>query len=276
MSRRRRSPRKRQGGRQAGPLRVLPVHHRGPRGHQGQGAEAAGLDEGGRRAAGVHLQADRPRRRRPVHQVLPLQEREAARRRRARRRTCRPWRTWASRRCRTAWCGCSREYENKDLAYVGGTETKYVPIGDRVEVNVGRDPDITIARRLKDQQITNVVARQYKRRLDDEFVLYYDLIDYDETFVYEEEIVSGKPVDAQVGSGTPLRRQRGALGPTTSRRATGTRNETGAYVDLHEVAGPRGAGRPEPRQVLPRPEAGREAAGRVTPSPTNAARWGRS
>ena len=44
------------------------------------------------------------------------------------------------------------EYKNKDLAYVGGTETKYVPIGDRVEVNVGPDKDITIHRRLKDQQ----------------------------------------------------------------------------------------------------------------------------
>ncbi len=32
------------------------------------------------------------------------------------------------------------EYENKDLAYVGGTATKYVPIGDRVEVNVGPRP----------------------------------------------------------------------------------------------------------------------------------------
>ena len=59
------------------------------------------------------------------------------------------------------------EYENDDLAYVGGTATKYVPIGDRVEVDVGRERDITIIRRLKDQRITNVVARQYKRRLDD-------------------------------------------------------------------------------------------------------------
>ena len=25
------------------------------------------------------------------------------------------------------------QYDNKDLAYVGGTRTKYVPIGDRVE-----------------------------------------------------------------------------------------------------------------------------------------------
>ncbi len=58
------------------------------------------------------------------------------------------------------------EYTNKDLAYVGGTSTKYVPIGDRVEVNVGPDKDITIHRRLKDQGIGNVVVRQYKRRLD--------------------------------------------------------------------------------------------------------------
>ncbi len=36
------------------------------------------------------------------------------------------------------------EYKNHDLAYVGGTETKYVPIGDRVEVNVGPDKDITL------------------------------------------------------------------------------------------------------------------------------------
>ena len=89
------------------------------------------------------------------------------------------------------------EYTNKDLAYVGGTTTKYVPIGDRVEVNVGRDADITIVRRLKDQKITKVVARQYKRRIDDTWMLYYDLVDYDETFYYEEEIVSGKPVDVK-------------------------------------------------------------------------------
>ena len=90
------------------------------------------------------------------------------------------------------------EYKNHDLAYVGGTETKYVPIGDRVEVNVGPDKDITIQRRVKDQKIGNVVARQYKRRLDDKFVLYYDLVDYDETFFYEEELVSGKPVPAKI------------------------------------------------------------------------------
>src|SRR5208283_4281981 len=90
------------------------------------------------------------------------------------------------------------EYTNKDLAYVGGTETKYVPIGDRVKVNVGPDKDITIHRRLKDQKISNVVVRQYKRRLDNEFVLYYDLIDYDEMFFYEEELVSGKPVPTKI------------------------------------------------------------------------------
>jgi len=128
------------------------------------------------------------------------------------------------------------EYKNKDLAYVGGTMTKYVPIGDRVEVNVGRDQDITIIRRLKDQQITNVVARQYQRRLDDVWMWYYDLIDYDETFYYEEEIVSGKPVVAK----TEIERRFEAdvvLWGTDGKPDDWNSNEPGAYVDLHEVGG---------------------------------------
>ena len=128
------------------------------------------------------------------------------------------------------------EYRNKDLAYVGGTTTKYVPIGDRVEVNVGRDSDITIIRRLKDQHINNVVARQYKRRIDDEFVMYYDLIDYDETFVYEEEIVSGKPVDAKA----EIERRFDldvVLWGSEGKPKDWDSNEPGAYVDLHQVDG---------------------------------------
>ena len=128
------------------------------------------------------------------------------------------------------------EYRNKDLAYVGGTTTKYVPIGDRVEVNVGRDADITIVRHLKDQKITNVVARQYKRRLDDTYVLYYDLIDYDETFVHEEEIVSGKPVDIEV----EIEHQFGAnvvLWGSEGKPTDWVSSKPGAYVDLHEVDG---------------------------------------
>jgi len=128
------------------------------------------------------------------------------------------------------------EYRNKDLAYVGGTTTKYVPIGDRVEVNVGLDGDITIARRLKDQHITDVVARQSKRRLDNTYVLYYDLIDYDETFVYEEEIVSGKPVDIQ----TEIERRFDAdvvLWGSDGQPADFNSDKPGAYVDLHQTGG---------------------------------------
>jgi len=128
------------------------------------------------------------------------------------------------------------EYTNKDLAYVGGTTTKYVPIGDRVEVNVGRDSDITIVRRLKDQRITNVVARQYKRRLDNTYVLYYDLIDYDETFAYETEIVSGKPVVAKAD----IERCFDAdvvLWGSEGKPKDWNSDEPGAYVDLHEVGG---------------------------------------
>jgi len=128
------------------------------------------------------------------------------------------------------------EYTNKDLAYVGGTQTKYVPIGDRVEVNVGRDPDITIMRRLKDQRITNVVARQYKRRLDDKYVLYYDLIDYDETFVYEAEIVSGKPVPTQLDAERRFDANVILWGSEGKPDDWGS-NEEGAYVDLHDIDG---------------------------------------
>ena len=128
------------------------------------------------------------------------------------------------------------EYQNKDLAYVGGTAVKYVPIGDRVEVNVGADSDITIIRRVKDQKIANIVARQYKRRIDNEFVEYYDLVDYDETFFYEEEIVSGKPVDVK----TELERRFEAnivLWSDEQPPADWGSSEEGAYVDLHQVPG---------------------------------------
>ena len=128
------------------------------------------------------------------------------------------------------------EYKSRDLAYVGGTETKYVPIGDRVEVNVGPDKDITVHRRLKDQKISNVVVRQYKRRLDNDFVLYHDLVDYDETFFYEEELVSGKPVMAKV----EVERQFDAnvvLWGEGEPPKGWTSQEPGAYVDLHQVAG---------------------------------------
>ncbi len=128
------------------------------------------------------------------------------------------------------------EYANRDLAYVGGTDVKYVPIGDRVEVGAGPDSDVTITRRLKDQKTSGVVARQYKRRLDDEFVWLHDLVDYDETFVYEEEIVSGKPVAIKAEI---ERRFEGnvVLWSGKSPPADWNSNEAGAYVDLHEVPG---------------------------------------
>ena len=80
------------------------------------------------------------------------------------------------------------------------------------------------------------MVRQYKRRLDDNFVLYYDLTDYDETFYFEEEMVSGKPVDAKV----ELERQFDAnvvlWGPDGQPKDWDS-NAEGAYVDLHQVPG---------------------------------------
>jgi hypothetical protein len=126
------------------------------------------------------------------------------------------------------------EYKNLDLAYVGGTSTKYVPIGDRVEVSVGQDTDITITRHLNDQRISNVISRQYKRRIDNTWVMYYDMIDYDETFVYEETIVSGKAVDINV----EVERRFDAnvvLWSEGKPPKDWTTDAAGAYVDLHAV-----------------------------------------
>ena len=154
------------------------------------------------------------------------------------------------------------EYKSKDLAYVGGTETKYVPIGDRVEVNVGPDKDITIHRRLKDQKIGNVVARQYKRRLDNDFVLYYDLVDYDETFFYEEELVSGKPVPAKI----EVERQFDAdvvLWGEGETQGLDEQRTGGLRRSAHDRR-PRGTRRSAARQVFHGPPAGEEAGGRST------------
>jgi hypothetical protein len=128
------------------------------------------------------------------------------------------------------------EYANKDLAYVGGTTTKYVPIGDRLEVNVGTDPDITIAHRLKDHKTTNVVSRQYKRRESDDIVVLYDLIDYDETLYYEDEIVNGKskPVKVEIERHADENVVLWSLGEPP---ADWKSDEPGAYVDLHTIIG---------------------------------------
>ena len=128
------------------------------------------------------------------------------------------------------------EYANQDLAYRGGARVKYIPIGDRVEIDVGPDPDITMHRRLKDRFIRNITARQYKRRLDNAYVLYYDLIDYDETFVYEEEIVSGKPVPAKVEVERRFEEDV-VLWGNGPRPEDWNADRPGAFVDLHEHEG---------------------------------------
>ena len=128
------------------------------------------------------------------------------------------------------------KYPNADLAYAGGTTTKYVPIGDRLEVNVGADKDITIVRRLKDQEITNVTARQYKRHTSHTWAEYYDLIDYDETFTFEEEIISGKSAVAMV----EVERRFNAdvtLWGSEGKPEDWDSDKMGAYVDLHELEG---------------------------------------
>jgi hypothetical protein len=68
----------------------------------------------------------------------------------------------------------------------------------------------------------------------DSSFLYYDLIDFDETFCFEKELVSGKPVPAKIeverqfDSNVVLWGEGGEPKGWTS-------NERGAYVDLHNI-----------------------------------------
>jgi hypothetical protein len=64
----------------------------------------------------------------------------------------------------------------------------------------------------------------------------YDPVDYDETFFYEEELVSGKPVPAKI----EVERQFDAnvvLWGSEEKPKGWTSNEPGVYVDLHAIAG---------------------------------------
>lgn len=126
------------------------------------------------------------------------------------------------------------EYANKDLAYVGGTVTKYVPIGDRLKVAVGQDPDLTIKKQVIDKKITNVHAHRYRKITSHTHCDYYDLIDYDETVYYEEEIISGKPSLAKL----EVERRFGAnvvLWGSEGKPEDWDKDEPSAYVDLHEI-----------------------------------------
>ena len=66
--------------------------------------------------------------------------------------------------------------------------------------------------------------------------MYYDMIDYDETFFYEEEIVSGKPVVPKA----EIERRFDAnvvLWGSDGQPNDWNSDEEGAYVDLHDIDG---------------------------------------
>ena len=68
------------------------------------------------------------------------------------------------------------------------------------------------------------------------FVQYYDLIDYDETFYFEEEIVSGKPVVAKMELERRFEANVVLWGPAGQPKDWNL-DEEGAYVDLHQLEG---------------------------------------
>ena len=181
---------------------------------------------------------------------------------RAKRRSSRRWRISASRRCPTARSGSSPSTRARTWPTSAARRPSTCPSATAWKSTSGRTRTSRSIAALKDQKIGNVVARQYKRRLDDQFVLYYDLIDYDETFFYEEELVSGKPVPAKIeverqfDANVVLWGSEGEAQGLDEQRAGGLRRSAHGRR-------PRGTGRPAARQVFSGPAAGEEADGRV-------------
>ena len=153
------------------------------------------------------------------------------------------------------------EYKNKDLAYVGGTETKYVPIGDRVEVNVGPDKDITIQPPLEGpedrQRRRPAVQTQARRRV--RAVLRPDRLRRD--LLLRGRTCLRQARARQDRSRKAVRRQRGALGLGRRQPKGWTSNEAGGLRRSAHGRRPRGTGRSAARQVFYGPEAGEEADG---------------
>jgi hypothetical protein len=127
-------------------------------------------------------------------------------------------------------------YANEDLRFVGETETAYVAVGDRVEVDVGPAPDLTAERRVMDVRTENAVLRQHERRIDGGWVLLYDTLDHDVVTDYREEVVSGKdrPVRVEIERRFP---GRVVLKTPESTPRDWDAEASGTYVDLSGVPG---------------------------------------
>ena len=138
--------------------------------------------------------------------------------------------------------------------------TKYVPIGDRVEVNVGPDTghhDPPAAEGPEDRQRRcPAVQAAAGRRVRD--VLRPDRLRRDVLLSRRRSSrasrsVAKMEIERRFDANVVL------WGRRTSRRKDWNAQRAGRLRRPARRRRPRGAGRPEPRQVLPRPEAGREA-----------------
>ena len=128
------------------------------------------------------------------------------------------------------------EYANKDLAFMGSSQTSYVPIGARLESELGLNSDISLCRRVLNRTITDIVARQYKRRIDTQWVLYYDLVDFNSHEFRQEEVINGQ---AQTVKCEIERRFEGQVLLKTSQETPHgwEEDKEGVYVDFSNYRG---------------------------------------
>jgi len=81
------------------------------------------------------------------------------------------------------------QHPNGDLSYIGAQTVNYVPMGDRVLLNLGEDKDLVVQRKLKDYRRTDIQLDQHGH-----------VAHYKEHWYYETRIhnTKGKPVRLEV------------------------------------------------------------------------------
>ena len=86
------------------------------------------------------------------------------------------------------------EHPNKDLTYINAQTVNYVPMGDRVLLDLGEDKDVIVQRQLKDYRRTDIVLNHLGQ-----------VIHYKEHWYYETRLhnTKGKPIKLEVERNIP-------------------------------------------------------------------------
>src|SRR5262249_45249730 len=100
-----------------------------------------------------------------------------------------------------------RDNGRDGLSYVTQQQVKYIPIGDKIELNLGVDPEVvfelTKSRSLRDNIWMQIGGQNRLQKVGEDAVVSEvnsSVVGWDDRFVFDQRVrnYSGKPIDVQV------------------------------------------------------------------------------